>query len=71
MGFAPVRQERASPIPRRMLEKVHAQNAHFMISVWPKFYPGTDNYKELDAAGFMYHGNIEAGALDWVGPGYT
>ena len=59
------------PDPKAMLDKVHAQNAHFMISVWPKFYPGTDNYKELDAAGFMYHGNIEAGAKDWVGPGYT
>ena len=58
------------PDPKVMLDKVHAQNAHFMISVWPKFYPGTDNYKELDAAGFMYHGNIEAGANDWVGPGY-
>ena len=59
------------PDPKAMLDKVHAQNAHFMISVWPKFYPATDNYKELDAAGFMYHGNIEAGAKDWVGPGYT
>jgi alpha-D-xyloside xylohydrolase len=58
------------PDPKAMLDKVHEQNAHFMISVWPKFYPTTDNYKELDAAGFMYHGNIEAGALDWVGPGY-
>jgi len=58
------------PDPKGMLDKVHAQNAHFMISVWPKFYPGTDNYKELDAAGFMYHGNIDAGALDWVGKGY-
>jgi alpha-D-xyloside xylohydrolase len=59
------------PDPKGMIEKLHAQNARFMISVWPKFYPGTDNYKELDAAGFMYHGNIEAGAKDWVGPGYT
>jgi alpha-D-xyloside xylohydrolase len=59
------------PDPKGMLAKLHAQNAHFMISVWPKFYPGTANYKELDAAGFMYHGNIEAGAKDWVGPGYT
>ena len=71
LGLARVRQERVSPIRRRMIDKVHAQNAHFMISVWPKFYPGTANYKELDAAGFMYRGNIEAGALDWVGPGYT
>jgi len=59
------------PDPKGMIDKVHARNANLMISVWPKFYPGTANYKELDAAGFMYHGNIEAGALDWVGPGYT
>ena len=59
------------PDPKGMIDKVHAQNARLMISVWPKFYPATANYKELDAAGFMYHGNIDAGALDWVGPGYT
>jgi alpha-D-xyloside xylohydrolase len=59
------------PNPKGMIDKLHQQNAHFMISVWPKFYPATANYKELDAAGFMYHGNIEAGAKDWVGPGYT
>jgi alpha-D-xyloside xylohydrolase len=58
------------PDPKAMIEKVHGMNAHFMISVWPKFYPGTANYQELDKAGFMYHGNIEAGALDWVGKGY-
>jgi len=58
------------PDPKGMVDKVHQQNARIMISVWPKFYPTTDNYKELDAAGFMYHGNIEAGAKDWVGPGY-
>jgi alpha-D-xyloside xylohydrolase len=58
------------PEPKAMVDKVHQMNANIMISVWPKFYPTTANYKELDAAGFMYHGNIEAGALDWVGPGY-
>jgi alpha-D-xyloside xylohydrolase len=58
------------PDPKAMVDKVHQMNARIMISVWPKFYPTTDNYKELDAAGFMYHGNIEAGAKDWVGPGY-
>ena len=58
------------PDPKGMIDKVHAQNVRLMISVWPKFYPTTANYKELDAAGFMYHGNVEAGALDWVGPGY-
>jgi alpha-D-xyloside xylohydrolase len=59
------------PDPKGMIDKLHAQNARLMISVWPKFYPGTANYKELDAAGYMYHGNIDAGAKDWVGPGYT
>ena len=31
-----------------MVDEVHALNARIMISVWPKFYPTTDNYKELD-----------------------
>jgi alpha-D-xyloside xylohydrolase len=59
------------PDPRAMVDKIHAQNARIMISVWPKFYPATDNFKELDAAGFMYRKNIEDGFLDWVGKGYT
>lgn len=58
------------PDPKGMIDKVHAQNAHFMISVWPKFYPTTANYKELDAAGYMYRKNVEDGFLDWVGKGY-
>jgi alpha-D-xyloside xylohydrolase len=62
--------EKRFPDPKGMVDKLHAQNARLMISVWPKFYPETANYKELDAAGFMYRGNVEAGALDWVGKGY-
>ena len=58
------------PDPAKMLKDVHDMNAHFMISIWPKFYPTTKNYKELDAKGHMYHRNVEQGALDWVGPGY-
>ncbi len=58
------------PDPAQMVKDVHDLNAHIMISVWPKFYPSTDNYKELDAVGGVYHGNIDAGAKDWVGPGY-
>ncbi len=58
------------PDPKAMVDAVHALGAHIMISVWPKFYPTTENYKELDAHGAVYRGNIEAGAKDWVGPGY-
>jgi len=58
------------PDPAGMVKDLHDAHAHIMISVWPKFYPTTENYKELDAVGGVYHGNIDAGAKDWVGPGY-
>ncbi|WP_375271075.1 TIM-barrel domain-containing protein [Sphingomonas sp.] len=59
------------PDPKAMIDAVHADNAHFMISVWPKFYPTTDNYKQLNAAGAVYQGNLKLGSKDWVGPGYA
>lgn len=59
------------PDPKGMIDEIHALHAHFMISVWPKFYPTTEHFRELDRAGFMYHRNLEQGAVDWVGPGYA
>lgn len=59
------------PDPRAMVDEVHRQNAQIMISVWPKFYPTTRNYQELDAGGHIYRRQIEMGARDWVGPGYA
>jgi alpha-D-xyloside xylohydrolase len=59
------------PDPRAMIAKVHALHAHFMISVWPKFYPTTDEYKELAAHGDMFPLSVKLGIKDWVGPGYT
>ncbi|AKC87594.1 TIM-barrel domain-containing protein [Pseudoxanthomonas suwonensis] len=58
------------PDPEGMVKHVHDRNAQIMISVWPKFYPTTDNYKELDAAGHMYRRNVEVGERDWIGEGY-
>ncbi|WBO21015.1 TIM-barrel domain-containing protein [Sphingomonas abietis] len=58
------------PDPKGMIDTIHGENAHFMISIWPKFYPTTDNYKELAAAGAVYTRNLEAHAKDWVGKGY-
>jgi alpha-D-xyloside xylohydrolase len=58
------------PDPKSMIDQVHAQHAQFMISIWPKFYPGTANYRELAAKGHVYKGNFTAGNKDWVGPGY-
>ena len=57
--------------PGKMIADVHADNTNFMISVWPKFYPTTDTYKELEAAGAVYQGNLRQGNKDWVGPGYA
>jgi alpha-D-xyloside xylohydrolase len=58
------------PNPQAMVDQVHAQGAHIMISVWPKFYPQTGNFRELQSVGGLYMRNVEAGARDWVGPGY-
>jgi alpha-D-xyloside xylohydrolase len=58
------------PDPKGLVDALHKDNVRFMISVWAKFYPTTDNYKELDSKGFMYRKNVELGVKDWVGPGY-
>ena len=56
--------------PQQMLDNVHKMHGRFMISVWPKFYCNTDNYKELDAKGGMYIQSPTDDIHDWVGPGY-
>ncbi|MCD7916360.1 MAG: DUF5110 domain-containing protein [Tannerellaceae bacterium] len=58
------------PDPKGMVDSVHAMNAKIMISVWPKFYPMVDNYKALDANGWIYRRAIEDGILDFIGDGY-
>jgi len=58
------------PDPRAMVDEVHRRNARIMVSVWPKFYPTTANYRELEAAGVLYRRQIEMRTRDWVGPGY-
>lgn len=59
------------PDPAQMVRDIHEMDGNIIISVWPKFYPTTDHYKELDAIGGMYRRNVEVGARDWVGPGYA
>ncbi len=58
------------PDAKAMNDKIHAMKGNIMISVWPKFYPTTDNYKELNAKGYMFNKNLEEGNLDWIGKGY-
>ncbi len=58
------------PNPQKMMDDIHAMNARCMISVWPKFYHNTDNYKELDAKGYIYQQAVKDSIRDWIGKGY-
>ncbi|MEO5889545.1 MAG: TIM-barrel domain-containing protein [Ferruginibacter sp.] len=49
-------------------EKYHTQ---FMISVWPKFYEGTETFKQFNDSGWMYKRNTANQQRDWIGKGYT
>jgi alpha-D-xyloside xylohydrolase len=42
------------PDPVAMIRDLHAMNVKLMISVWAKFAPGSDNYTEMAARGFLY-----------------
>jgi alpha-D-xyloside xylohydrolase len=53
--------------PDSMIKEIHNLNAHFMISVWPKFYTGTKNFEYMDKKGWLYRKNIENKQKDWVG----
>ena len=55
------------PNPQAMLDSVHQMHGRFMISVWPKFYDTVDNYKELDAKGWIYKQAITDDIHDWLG----
>lgn len=58
------------PDPKAMVDSIHKMNAKVMVSVWPKFYVGTDHYKEFDSKGWMYTKAYEDGVRDWIGQGY-
>ena len=40
--------------PQQMVDYVHQNNAHLMISIWASFGPWTDQYKELKAINALY-----------------
>src|SRR5690606_9610032 len=77
--FDPVR----FPQPQAMIDEIHERGARVMISVWPKFYPSTEHYQQLDAIGGIHRRQVEPRPdeptdadyipgmyRDWVGPGY-
>ena len=58
------------PDAKAMVDSIHVQNARIMISVWPKFYHTTDNYKAFDQKGWMYNRAVKDSIRDWIGKGY-
>lgn len=55
------------PDPQRMIDEVHAMNAHEVISIWASFGPMTKQYRELKAAG----DNLLWGIKTWPQSGST
>ncbi len=41
------------PDPKAMIDELHSANIHGMISIWPVFAKGTQNFNELSKAGGM------------------
>jgi alpha-D-xyloside xylohydrolase len=59
------------PDAEAMVKEVHDSCARIMISVWPKFYTTTKNFKEFDSKGFMFKQAVTDSIKDWIGKGYT
>lgn len=60
------------PDPAGMVKQLHDDlHTHIMISVWPKFYVGTEHYQEFAKNGWLYMRNVEKQEKDWVGAGYV
>jgi alpha-D-xyloside xylohydrolase len=55
------------PDPVGWIKAIHDRHARIMISVWPKFYPGAENFKAMHDRGFLYESNLKAGIKDWIG----
>jgi alpha-D-xyloside xylohydrolase len=58
------------PDPKAMNDSIHKMNGRIMISVWPKFYINTENYKAFDKKGWMYKQAVKDSIRDWIAQGY-
>jgi alpha-D-xyloside xylohydrolase len=60
------------PDPTGWISEIHERfKARIMISVWPKFYTTTDNFKALQARGFLYPETLKRPTTDWLGHVHT
>ena len=49
----PVFDKERYPDPKGMVDDLHANHFHLMISFWPYFRPGTKTYDDMDKQGFF------------------
>jgi alpha-D-xyloside xylohydrolase len=59
------------PDPTAMIKAIHDSKARFMISVWGKFYPVTENFKAMRAIDALYSTTIEDRTRDWLNHEYA
>ena len=48
------------PDPKGMVDQLHAEHFHLMISVWPFFEPGSDAYEAMDKNGWFIDKTVVA-----------
>jgi alpha-D-xyloside xylohydrolase len=46
--------EKTYPHPKEMIDLLHRQNFHVMISIWAGLGPNTEIYKDMERRGFLY-----------------
>lgn len=49
------------PDPKAMIQQLHEQHFHLMISVWPFFDPGSETYADMDRRGYFIAKTVVAG----------
>lgn len=60
------------PDPTGWIREIHERfNARLMISVWPKFYTTTRNFREMQEGGFLYPETLKRPTTDWLGQVHT
>jgi len=50
--------EQYYPRPKEMMDQLHAQDLHMLISIWSKFGEDTDVYKRMKAQGLLIPGEV-------------
>jgi len=60
------------PDPAGWIREIHDRyHARLMISVWPKFYTATENFRVMKEKGFLYPETLKRPTKDWLGYVHT